>query len=285
VFDNNKKPLVMGVINVTPDSFSGDGVMAQGDHAKAAGELANRMIAEGADILDIGGESSRPGAAAISAEEEKRRVVPVIAAIRKIAPSLPLAVDTVKAEVAAAALDAGATIINDISALAADADMAKLVAKRGTYVVLMHNRSNAGAVAYDAKIGGQYEAPGYANIVEDVAADLERRIAAARAAGIAANKIIADPGLGFGKTVEQNCALINRLDRLKARLKCPILIGPSRKSFIGHALDQPVEGRLEGTAATVAIGVLRGADIVRVHDVGFMARVAAMAQILADSGP
>jgi len=274
----------MGVINVTPDSFSGDGVMTANDYVAAAVDLAAHMIADGADIIDIGGESSRPGATSISAEEEIRRVVPVITAIKKTAAGIPIAIDTVKAKVAEAAIDAGASIMNDISALTRDANMAKLAAARGAYVILMHNRSDAAVVTKDKKIGSQYEAPVYNDIVEDVVSELSKRIESARAAGVAEDKIIVDPGLGFGKTVEQNCILINQLDRLKAKLGRPVLIGPSRKSFIGRALDLPVEARLEGTAAAVAIGVLRGADIVRVHDVQFMARVAAMARMIAFSG-
>jgi dihydropteroate synthase len=268
---------------VTPDSFSGDGVMQGGDYTAAAADLAARMIGEGADILDIGGESSRPGAVPVPAEKEIRRVAPVIEAIHKQAPNMPIAVDTVKANVAKVALDAGASIVNDISALQGDADMAALIAKRGAYVVLMHNRS--GAANRNEKIGGEYKAPEYGNMVEDVANDLAARLAAARKAGIAPDKIIADPGLGFGKTPEQNCALINQLDRIKSKLGVPVLIGPSRKSFIGRILDLPPDQRLEGTAAAVAAGALRGADIVRVHDVKFMARLVAMTHAIAKSRP
>jgi len=263
LFDLGKRPLVMGIINVTPDSFSGDGVMRV-DEALA---LATRMIEEGADILDVGGESSRPGATPISAEEEMRRVVPVIAAIAKL--NMPIAIDTVKASVAAAALEAGAAIVNDISAMQ-DAAMPALIAKSGAHIVLMHNR-------------GAGKTPDYDDIVEDVAVDLGARIKAAHKAGIAPEKIIADPGLGFGKTPEQNCALINHLGRLKATLDCAMLIGPSRKSFIGKMLDVTVDERLEGTAAAVAAGVLRGADIVRVHDVKFMSRIVKMTQAIAES--
>lgn len=268
VMDPAKSPRVMGIINVTPDSFSGDGVMNSDD----AVDLALRMIDDGADILDIGGESSRPGATPVSAEEEIRRVVPVIAAIAK-KTKLPIAVDTVKAAVAKAALDAGTTIVNDISALV-DVGMAPLIANRGSSVVLMHNRS--GAATQNDHIGGEYAAPEYGHIIEDVAADLAKRIKVAQAAGVAKNKIIVDPGLGFGKTPEQNCALINHLDQLKKKLGYSVMIGPSRKSFIGRVLDVPAGERLEGTAAAVILGILRGADIVRVHDVKFMARIVKM---------
>jgi dihydropteroate synthase len=270
-----KRPLIMGIINVTPDSFSGDGLMAHDDYVAAATAQALRMLEEGADIIDIGGESSRPGAITISANEEIRRVVPVIAAIGK-QTTAPVAVDTMKAEVARAALDAGAAIINDVSALAFDAGMAKLIAAHDAYVILMHNRSDASAVTRDAKLGGEYQASDVADIVADVAKDLAARAAFAESAGITHDKIILDPGLGFGKTPGQNLALIRHVDMIK-KLGYPVLIGSSRKSFIGRVLDLPVDERLEGTAATVAIAALLGADIIRVHDVKFMARTAKMA--------
>jgi len=269
-----RRPLIMGIINVTPDSFSGDGMMKHADYVAAAVHNAMQMVVDGADLIDIGGESSRPGAQPISAEEEMCRVVPAIAAIHKEV-RVPIAIDTVKAEVAAVALDAGAAIINDISALS-DPAMMKLATAHNAYVVLMHNRATAEATIEDKRLGGAYAAPAYGDIVDDVAAALGERIQAAHAAGIATEKIIADPGLGFGKTVEQNLALIERLGELKTRLGVPVLIGPSRKSFIGKILDTPVGERLEGTAACVAIGVMHGADIVRVHDVKEMARVVKM---------
>lgn len=280
-----KRPLIMGILNMTPDSFSGDGLLAGRDYSAPATAAdrdilravaqAAQMVEEGADILDVGGESSRPGSTPVSVEEEIRRTVPVIAAIREKFAHIPIAVDTVKAAVAQAALNAGATIINDISALG-DPPMAPLVVAHQCPVILMDNRSNPEAVTQDAKIGGEYKAAENADIVEEVKRNLLARAAAAQAAGIARDKIILDPGLGFGKTVEQNLALIRHLDRLKA-LGYPVLVGPSRKSFIGRVLDMPVEGRLEGTAALVAASVLNGADIIRVHDVPFMARVAKMA--------
>ena len=281
LFDG-KRPLIMGILNVTPDSFSGDGLMVQKDHVAGALRLAAQMLEDGADVLDIGGESSRPGAVPVPAEEELRRVVPAIEAIRKEFPSAILSIDTVKAAVAAAALGAGAAIVNDVSALAGDAGMASAVAKNGAYVVLMHNRSRATGITRDEKVGGEYIAPDYEDIVEDVRRDLSERIEAARAAGIAPDKIILDPGIGFGKTVEQNLALINRTDEIR-ELGYPVLVGPSRKSFIGRALNLTVDERLEGTAACVAMAAMREADMIRVHDVKFMARVAHMAATIAKS--
>ncbi len=274
-----KKPLVMGIINVTPDSFSGDGIPPTADYVERVTALAEQMIADGVDILDIGGESSRPGSAPVPAEEEIRRVVPVIAALKKKFGSTPIAVDTVKADVAEKAVQAGAVIINDISALAGDARMGEVAARTNAEIVLMHNRAKANAVSHDAKVGGQYDAPLYEDIVADVVRDLKERIEAAEKAGVARNKIILDPGIGFGKTPEQNLALIAQLRKIK-ELGFPVLIGPSRKSFIGHTLGATVDERLEGTAACVAAAVLQGANIVRVHDVKFMARVVKMAAAL-----
>ncbi len=277
-----KRPLVMGIINATPDSFSGDGVMRNGDHIKAALALAAKMVADGADMLDIGGESSRPGSTPIEAAEEIRRTRPVIESIRAKFPDLPIAIDTVKPAVAEAALAAGVCLINDISALK-DVEMVKLAVASGAYVVLMHNRADPAAATQDPQTGGEYHAPTYNDVVADVGLELGARIEAVCEAGVMPDHIIADPGLGFGKTVAQNCALLNRLDKLKARLGCPIMVGPSRKSFIGRVLDLPVEQRLEGTAAAVAIAIVRGADIVRVHDVKEMARVARMAAAIRSS--
>ena len=276
----DNSPSVMGILNVTPDSFSGDGIVPQGDYIARAVAQAERMIADGADMIDIGGESSRPGAAPVPTDEEIRRVIPVIAVIRDKFTALPIAIDTVKAEVAEKALQTGATIINDISALS-DAHMGEVVARYGASIVLMHNRSTTGDVTHDKKIGGQYNSPIYADIIEDVTRDLLVRAEAALAAGIAEDKIILDPGIGFGKSAQENLALIAHCDHLKV-LGFPILMGVSRKSFIGGILDLPVEERLEGTAACVTASVLRGADIVRVHDVKFMARIVKMAAALRD---
>ena len=271
-----RRTYVMGVVNVTPDSFSGDGVLTAPDFVEAAVELALGMVADGADILDVGGESTRPGADPVAAAEELRRVVPVIAALAARTEA-PISVDTSKAEVAAAALDAGAVMVNDIRGLGCDPALAPLLARRGAPVVLVHNRGSQANV--DTRLGGRYLGATYDDLLEDVAGELAALAAAAQAAGIAADQIILDPGIGFGKTVAQSLELVDRLDRFRA-LGHPILIGPSRKSFIGYTLDLPPEERLEGTAAAVAIGIARGADIVRVHEVRAMARVARMSDAI-----
>ena len=266
---------VMGIINVTPDSFSGDGLGSIEGLAARAVDLAARFIDAGADILDIGGESTRPGSSPVGAAEEIARVVPVVAALAERFPDAVLSVDTSKAAVAAAALDAGAAWVNDVWALKADPAMAPLVAARKAPVVLMHNRSRPRAVEADPRLGSQYIGARYRHLIDDVTAELAALAGDAVAAGIDRGQIILDPGIGFGKTVVQNMALINHLDRLK-RLGYPLLIGPSRKSFIGQILDLGPGERDEGTAACVAIGIARGADIVRVHDVKGAARVAKM---------
>lgn len=276
------RPLIMGIINVTPDSFSGDGLLDHSDYVKAALAQASSMLEDGADILDIGGESSRPGATPISVEEEIHRVVPVIEAIRTAHGQAPvIAVDTVKASVAEAALEAGANIINDISALQRDPAMATLVAKKNCSIILMHNRSQPQQVEIDMRVGGQYSAAPYNDILEDIKLDLLHAIKIAHNAGIPDEHIILDPGIGFGKNVQQNLALIKFIGRVK-ELGFPVLMGSSRKSFIGKVLNLPVDERLEGTAATVALSAFLGADIIRVHDVKFMTRVAKMAAAVRD---
>ena len=278
-----KLPLVMGIVNVTPDSFSGDGLLTQNDYVASAVAQAERMAMDGADILDIGGESSRPGSVSVPAEEEIRRVVPVIVALKNtFGTERLIAVDTVKADVAELALQAGASILNDITALTGDPRMGEVAARHGATVVLMHNRAAQNAVSRDTKIGGHYDAPEYGDVVAEVVDALKERIDYAVASGVARDKIILDPGIGFGKTPQQNLALIAQVGRLKA-LGFPVLIAPSRKSFIGQMLDLPVDERLEGTAASVAIAVMLGADIVRVHDVKFMARVVSLAAALRDA--
>jgi dihydropteroate synthase len=277
IFGLAKTPLIMGILNMTPDSFSGDGLLRGGDPVSAAVELAEQMITDGADCLDIGGESTRPGSQPVSAEEEIRRTAPVIKALATKLLGVPLSIDTTKAEVAEAALDAGAMIVNDVSALRDDARMAALVARRKAWLILMHNRSDPARATQDAKIGGEFgasEASG--DIVADVIRDLAERAGFAQKAGVTRDKIILDPGIGFGKTVEQNLVLCREMPRLRAA-GYPVLLGPSRKSFIGRVLDTPVEERLEGTAALVAISAFQGSDILRVHDVKFMAHVAKMA--------
>ena len=266
---------VMGILNVTPDSFSGDGLGPVDGLAARAVDLAARFVDAGADILDVGGESTRPGSSPVGAEEEIARVVPVVAALADRFPGVALSVDTSKAAVAAAALDSGAGWVNDVWALKADPAMAPLVAARKVPVVLMHNRSRPKAVESDPRLGSQYVSARYRHLMDDVAAELAALAGDAVSAGVERGQIILDPGIGFGKTVVQNMALLNHLDRLKA-LGYPLLIGPSRKSFIGQVLDLGPEERDEGTAACVAIGVARGADIVRVHDVKGAVRVARM---------
>ena len=267
------RTMVMGIINATPDSFSGDGIYAESETVSAAVTLAEAQITAGADILDIGGESTRPGSDVIDAHTEKSRILPVIEEIKGRHPDVALSVDTYRAEVAAAALDRGADIINDIWAARADPDMASVMAERGVPVVLMHNRSRPNAILSEGRIGGEYIGAEYSHVVDDVIAELAQLVDELLAAKVAREQIALDPGIGFGKTVDQNLALLRHLNILKASLDLPFLIGTSRKSFIGRILDLPVEERLEGTAATVAAGILQGADIVRVHDVREMIRV------------
>jgi dihydropteroate synthase len=268
---------VMGILNVTPDSFSGDGVIAQTAEAfvEQAVAQAEQFVADGVDVLDVGGESTRPGSQPATAEEEYRRVVPVIARLRQTL-SIPISVDTYKADVARAALDAGADIVNDIWGLRMDPEMKRVVAARGVPVVIMHNRSKPKDAAQSDRLGGRYVGVEYADLLGDIMRELRGQVELALDAGIAPEKIILDPGIGFGKTVKQNLELLNRSDELHT-LGFPVLIGPSRKGFIGYTLDLPVQERVEGTAAAVAISIVRGADIVRVHDVKAMVRVARMA--------
>ncbi|MEJ5226039.1 MAG: dihydropteroate synthase [Anaerolineales bacterium] len=271
--DWGARTYVMGILNITPDSFSGDGLLGESGAAGAL-EQARAFLAAGCDILDVGGESTRPGAQAISAEEEAARVVPVIAALRQETDAL-ISIDTYKASVAAAALHAGADIINDVWGLRADPDMAAVAARHGAPVILMHNRSNPNNVEIRERLGGAYAGANYTNLLEDVKCDLLESVALARAAGIPDERIILDPGIGFGKSVAQNLELIDRLGEIRA-LGFAVLLGPSRKSFIGYTLNLPPDQRAEGTAAAVAIGIARGADIIRVHDVAMMTRVARM---------
>lgn len=261
-----KRTFVMGILNATPDSFSGDGL------AGRLGEAVRRawqFVEEGADFLDIGGESSRPGAEPVPLEEEQQRVLPIIERLRAEGYPLPISIDTYHPETAEAALEAGADWVNDITALR-DERMARLVARRGVPVVLMHMQGTPRTMQQN---------PTYRDVVEDIKTFLEERIAFAEAQGIPRSRIVVDPGIGFGKRVEHNLELIRRLEEFRG-LGCPILIGPSRKSFIGKVLDLPVEERLEGTAAAVALSIAHGADIVRVHDVKAMVRVARMADAI-----
>ncbi|MEW5829039.1 MAG: dihydropteroate synthase [Chloroflexota bacterium] len=277
------RTLVMGILNITPDSFSGDGLLPpsppshllQGEGSNAALKQAREFIAAGADILDVGGESTRPGAQTVSAGEEIARVVPVIRAIRAEFPDALISIDTYKARVAEAAFEAGAGILNDVWGLRADPDLGPVAARYNAPVILMHNRSNPASVEVRGRLGNAYIGPDYEDLLEDVKRELLDSVRLARQAGVPDERIILDPGIGFGKTVAQNLELINRLDEIRA-LGFPVLLGPSRKSFIGFTLDLPPDQRIEGTAAAIAIGIARGADIVRVHDVTQMARVARM---------
>jgi dihydropteroate synthase len=269
---------LMGVINVTPDSFSGDGLMQGDDWVQQAITQGLRFAQEGAHILDVGGESTRPGAATVEAEEEMRRVLPVIEGlIHQV--NLPISIDTYKAEVAAAALRTGAHIVNDVWGLRRDPGLATVCAQQGVPVVLMHNRSDPGQAVQEAQLGGRYLGTEYDDLLEDIAKELQISIALAKKAGVPDEHIIIDPGIGFGKTVEQNLTLVNHLDYFKS-LGYPILLGVSNKSFIGYTLNLPPSERVEGTAAAVAIGIARGADIIRVHQVKEMGRVARMADAI-----
>ncbi len=282
-FPWGERTFLMGILNVTPDSFSGDGLLNAYDPRREAVEQARRFLEAGADILDVGGESTRPGSRPVDAEEEMQRVLPVIRAILAEFPDALISIDTYKSAVAEAALESGARIVNDVWALRADPNLAEIVARHRAGLILMHNRSNPLNVEVRERLGAAYLAATYENLIEDVKRDLLESVALAQAAGVPREHIVLDPGIGFGKTVEQNLELINRLNEIRA-LGYPVLIGPSRKSFIGYTLNLPPEQRLEGTAAAVAIGIARGADIVRVHDVPFMARVARMTDAIVRAG-
>jgi dihydropteroate synthase len=272
---------VMAIINVTPDSFSADGLAQPGaDIAMAALEQARRAAAEGADLLDIGGESTRPGARPIGVAEELRRVLPALTAIAREV-TLPISIDTYHAEVAAAALDAGAQLINDIWGLRTPAGgwnepLATLAAQRGAPIVLMHNRRAQATV--DA-LGGHYQAVEYADLLGEIIAELRERVAFAEACGIPHTQIVIDPGLGFGKTPAQNLELMRRLAELRV-LRLPLLVGASRKSFIGLPLGLPPTERDEGTAATTALAIAASTDIVRVHNVQMNVRAARIADAI-----
>ena len=262
----SRQTLVMGVLNVTPDSFSDGGLFADVETAIAH---AHQMAADGAHLLDIGGESTRPATfrdqAPLSPDEEKRRILPVIARVAAELPHMGLSVDTYKAEVAQAALDAGATILNDISGLTYDPQMASLAASRNVPLILMHLPGRPRDLPAH---------PVYADVVADVLAFFQRQIAYAQAQGICREQIWLDPGLGFGKNTQHNLEILRRLPELKA-LGLPLVVGASRKRFLGQILGtNDPQDRKEGTAATVALSIAGGADIVRVHDVREMARVA-----------
>jgi len=256
-----ERTLIMGILNATPDSFSDGG---RYDTVQTAVERALQMVDEGADIIDIGGESTRPGFEPVPEEEEIGRVIPVIRAVRQALPHVPLSIDTYKAETARQALAAGAHIVNDIWALRHDPDMAKVAAEFDCPVIVNHNRPDRN----------------YTNLVDDVIADLRTSIRIAHAAGLSDDRIWLDPGIGFAKDYDDNIAMMGRLSDLTA-LGYPVLLGTSRKGFIGQALGGvPSSERVEGTAATVVLGIAQGCGIVRVHDVKAMKRTAAMADAI-----
>lgn len=272
------KTFVMGILNVTPDSFSGDGLLVDQDWIEATVEKAKEFVDQGVDIIDVGGESTRPGSTPITVEEEKARVLPVIEAIRPLV-DVPISVDTYRASIVQAALDAGGDWVNDVWGLRMDPDMAGVVAERGCPVVIMHNRSHPKNADQQARLGGRYIGINYRNLLQDISQELRKSIDIATTHHVDGQQIIIDPGIGFGKTVEQNLELLDRLNYFKD-LGYPILVGPSRKSFIGYTLNLPPEERLEGTAAAITIAIDRGADIVRVHDVKEMVRVSRMADAI-----
>ena len=264
LFEWGSRTFVMGIVNVTPDSFSGDGLVAAApasdpaEPAVAAAAQAGRMLAEGADIIDVGGESTRPGHTLVGEDEETARVVPAVTAIHSALPNTPISVDTSKPAVAAAALDAGASLINDVWGVAPDDAMARLAAERHVPLILMHNRAEAS----------------YTDLMAELLADLRAAVERAVRAGVPRENLIVDPGFGFGKTPDHNLLVLRELARLKG-LGLPILLGTSRKSTIGRVLGGlPPEDRLEGTLATTALGIAAGVDLIRVHDVLANVRVA-----------
>lgn len=267
VYDLSSRTYLMGILNVTPDSFSDGGKHFSLDQAIAH---AHRLAEEGADFLDVGGESTRPGSEPVAVEEELRRVIPVIEKLSKDLP-IPISIDTYKSRVAEAALNAGASIINDISGMTFDSAMLDVAARHRAAVVLMHMQGTPRTMQ---------QHPTYDHVTKDVGLFLEQRVQAARSAGI--RHILIDPGIGFGKNLQHNLQLIRELRSFRS-LGCPILVGPSRKSFIGAILDLPVDQRLEGTAAAVTACILNGAHVVRVHDVKEMKRVARVADALKGS--
>ena len=258
-----ERTFVMGIVNATPDSFSGDGLLGAPDPVAAAVEQGRRMVDDGADILDVGGESTRPGHAQVDAHEEARRVVPVVAALRAALPDVPLSIDTTKPAVAAAALDAGAGLVNDIWGVATGDELPRLAAARGVPIALMHNRAE----------------PRYDDVASEVVADLRRAVERALRAGVPFESIVVDPGIGFGKTADHNITLLRDLDALRD-LGRPILLGTSRKSTLGRILDLPPDQRVEATVATTALGIAAGADMVRVHDVRENVRAARVADAI-----
>lgn len=257
--DFSTKTLIMGILNITPDSFSDGGSFNELDRAV---ERAKEMVEMGADIIDIGGESTRPGHEVVPADEEISRVVPIIKAISQEV-NVPISIDTYKAETARKALEAGASIINDVWGAKKDPEMAQVAAETGAPIILMHNRDNQE----------------YSQFVRDSIQDLQESIFIVKEAGVQDEQIILDPGIGFAKTVQLNIDMMRHLDVIVS-LGYPVLLGTSRKSIIGHVLDLPVKERMEGTGATVCFGIQKGCHIVRVHDVKEMARMAKMMDVL-----
>ena len=255
-----RETLVMGIVNVTPDSFSDGGIFFS---PEVAVSHASKLIAQGADIIDIGGESTRPGAKAVSESEELKRVIPVIEKIRIDNPKILISIDTTKASVAKYAVKAGADIINDVSGLSFDNNMTGIVESLNVPIVIMHMKGNPQNMQLNPK---------YKDIVNEILDFFKIKIKIGGQSGINRSMIILDPGIGFGKTVDHNFELLSRLNEFNV-LELPIMIGPSRKSFIGITLGLPPEDRVEGTAAAVSAGVMNGASIVRVHDVKIMKRV------------
>ena len=268
-FPLDSKVLIMGVLNITPDSFSDGGHFL--DPGKAF-EHVQRMTEEGADIIDIGGESTRPGAVPVDEEEEIRRLKPLLQRLGRCNP-VPISVDTRKAAVAQLALDFGAVMVNDISALQSDRGMSRVVAEAKAGLVLMHMQGDPQTMQ---------QAPSYGDVIGEIKHFLADRLSAAGDDGIPSQNILLDPGIGFGKNASHNLTIINRLDQL-LNLGRPIIVGVSKKSFIGQILEKPVDSRSIGTATAVAIAILRGAHLVRVHDVGLTRDVAKMARLISEA--
>jgi dihydropteroate synthase len=279
---STNKTWVMGILNVTPDSFSGDGFWKTNDPIETAIIQAKQFIQQGVDILDIGAESTRPGADKVDEQEEIKRAIPIIKAVRLEFPTVVISIDTYKAHVAEQAIVNGANWINDVWGFKADPEMAAIAAKYNVPCILMHNRSKTNNAQILKNLGGRYVGMHYQDFIEDIKRELIESVKIGLQAGVRSENIILDPGIGFGKTVEQNLYLLNHLDAIKS-LGFPILLGPSRKSFIGYTLNLPPHDRLEGTLATIAVGILRGADIIRVHDVQAGVRVAAMVNAIRNS--
>ncbi|MGM0838745.1 MAG: dihydropteroate synthase [Bacillota bacterium] len=258
-----EKTLIMGILNATPDSFSDGGKY---NHIDVAVERAKELIEHGADIIDIGGESTRPGSEYVEVEEELERVIPIISSLAKEI-KVPISIDTYKSEVAKQAIEVGATIINDVWGAKADPDMAKVAAEYGVPIILMHNRKGRN----------------YAQLIPDMISDLYESITIAKQAGVKEENIVLDPGIGFAKTQEDNLDVMNALEHFTG-LGYPVLLGTSRKSFIGHVLDVPPQERMEGTGATVCLGIQKGCQIVRVHDVKEITRMAKMMDAMLQRG-